>query len=141
MSRPGRLAGRGHLRGLVGTVVAVAALLPAGAALAAPGPSQQACDRRENNTYPKILECIRLGQVREHQAALQAIANANGGNRFSGKPGHDASAAYVAAKLRAAGYTVTVQNFNYLAYERLGPSVLQQIAPGAITTSKTRTSG
>jgi len=114
-------------------VVAVAALLPAGAALAAPGPSQQACDRRENNTYPKILECIRLGQVREHQAALQAIANANGGNRFSGKPGHDASAAYVAAKLRAAGYTVTVQNFNYLAYERLGPSVLQQIAPGAIT--------
>ena len=109
------------------------ALALSGAALAAPGPSQQACDRRENNTYPKILECIRLGQVREHQAALQAIANANGGNRFSGKPGHDASAAYVAAKLRAAGYTVTVQNFNYLAYERLGPSVLQQLAPAAVT--------
>ena len=133
MSR--RVAGRRRLRGLVIAAVAVAALLPAGGALAEPSqvPPQQACDRRENNTYPKILECIRLGQVREHQAALQEIANANGGNRFSGTPGYNASAAYVAAKLRAAGYTVAIQNFNYLAYERLGPSALQQIAPNAVT--------
>ena len=132
MSR--RVAGRGGLRGLVVAAVALAALLPGGGALAAPGqPPQQACDRRENNTYPKILECIRLDQVREHQAALQGIADANGGNRFSGTSGYDASAAYVAAKLRAAGYTVTIQTFDYLAYERLGPSALQQIAPSAVT--------
>ena len=133
MSRPGRVAGRGRLRGLVIAAVAVAALLPAGGAFAAPAPPQQACDRRENNTYPKILECIRLGQVREHQAAFQAIANANGGNRFSGTAGYNASAAYVAGKLRAAGYSVTVQSFNYLAFERLGPSALQQLAPSAVT--------
>jgi Zn-dependent M28 family amino/carboxypeptidase len=71
--------------------------------------------------------------VREHQAALQAIANANGGNRYSGTAGYDASADYVEAKLRAAGYAVTVQEFNYLAFERLGASALQQIAPNAVT--------
>lgn len=55
---------------------AVAAMLPAGEALAAP--SQEDCDRRNNNTYQKILECVRLDQVRAHQAALQEIADENG---------------------------------------------------------------
>ena len=36
-------------------------------------------------------------------------------------------------KLEAAGYDVTVQPFNYLAFEVLGPSALQQIAPTPTT--------
>jgi Zn-dependent M28 family amino/carboxypeptidase len=111
--------------------VALAALLPAGEALAAP--SQRSCDRRNNNTYQKILECVRLDQVREHQAAFQAIADENGGNRFSGLPGYDASVDYVVEKLEAAGYEPEVQAFDYLAYEVVGPSALQQTAPGMIT--------
>lgn len=51
-------------------------MLPAGEALAAP--SQEDCDTRNNNTYQKILECVRLDQVRAHQAALQEIADENG---------------------------------------------------------------
>ncbi|HXV58912.1 MAG TPA: M20/M25/M40 family metallo-hydrolase [Gaiellaceae bacterium] len=95
--------------------------------------SQRACDKRSNNTYQKILECVRLAEVREHQAAFQAIADANGGNRFSGTPGYDASVDYVVEKLEAAGYDVTVQDFDYLAYEVVGPSALQQTAPGTVT--------
>ena len=89
-------------------------------------PSQADCDERNNNTYQKILECVRLDQVREHQAAFQGIADDNGGSRFSGMPGYDASVDYVVEKLQAAGYAVRVQPFNYLAYEVVGPSALQR---------------
>jgi Zn-dependent M28 family amino/carboxypeptidase len=106
-------------------------MLPAGEAVAAP--AQAGCDTRNNNTYPKILECVRLSEVREHQAALQEIADENGGNRFSGFAGYDASVDYVVEKLEAAGYDPDVQAFDYLAFEVEGPSTLQQVAPNSIT--------
>ena len=59
---------------------------------------------------------MRLDQVREHQAALQEIADDNGGNRFAGFPGHDASVDYVADTLEAAGWNVDLQAFDYLAF-------------------------
>jgi hypothetical protein len=43
--------------------------------------------------------------IREHQAALQAIANANGGTRVAGTNGFNASVNYVVAKAQAAGFT------------------------------------
>ena len=101
------------------------------AALAAP--SKAGCDNRTNNTYDKLLECVRIGGVREHQAALQAIADANDGNRFSGFPGFDASVDYVVDTLADAGYEPEVQAFDYKAYEPLGPSGLQQTSPNAVT--------
>jgi Zn-dependent M28 family amino/carboxypeptidase len=96
-----------------------------------PGVAAQspACDNRVNNTIDKLLECVTLEGVREHQAAFQAIADANGGNRFSGLPGHDASVDYVVERLTAAGYEPIVQEFEYLAFTPLGPSTLEQTAP------------
>ena len=44
-------------------------------------PAQNGCDNRTNNTYQKLLECVRLNGVVEHMEKLQAIADANGGNR------------------------------------------------------------
>jgi hypothetical protein len=55
-------------QGLVIAAVALAALVSANTALAQV--PQSDCDERNNNAYPKLLECIRLDQVREHQAAL-----------------------------------------------------------------------
>ncbi len=92
-----------------------------------------ACDNRNNNTIKKLLECVTLAGVREHQAAFQEIADANGGNRFSGLPGHDESVDYVVQRLEAAGYDPEVQPFDYLAFTQLGPSALQQTAPGQVT--------
>lgn len=74
-----------------------------------------------------------LAGIRDHQAALQAIADANGGNRFSGFPGHDASAQYVSDKAAAAGYNVSFQAFDYLAYFIQGPFTLEQTAPTPTT--------
>ncbi len=90
---------------------------------------QQSCDSRVNNTIKKLLECVDVEGAREHQAALQAIADANGGIRTSGTPGYDASVAYVAERMEAAGYDVTVQPFDFQTFIELTPSVLEQVTP------------
>ena len=109
----------------------LALVVPLYASTAEAGPA--ACESRNNNTAAKLLECVTLAGVREHQAAFQAIADANGGNRFSGLPGHDASVDYVVDRLEAAGYDPVVQPFDYLAFTPLGASALQQTAPGQVT--------
>jgi aminopeptidase Y len=101
------------------------ALVLTGTASAGP----QACDSRVNSTHDKLQECVTVEGVREHQAALQAIANANNGIRTSGTPGHDQSVQYVVGKLAAAGYNVTLQPFQFQTFISLSPSVLEQIAP------------
>jgi len=97
-----------------------------------------ACDTRVNNTFDKLLQCVTLDGVREHQAAFQAVADANNGIRVSGSPGYDASVAYVVDKMTAAGYNVTVQPFQFQTFITLSPSVLEQVAPppaGSIANS------
>src|SRR5918997_836772 len=106
---------------ILAAVVAASAasLLLPGAASAA---SRADCLGRANATYQQLLECVTLDGVRAHQAAFQAIADANEGNRFSGFEGYDASVAYVVETLEAAGYDVEILPFDYLAYEVVGPS-------------------
>jgi aminopeptidase Y len=113
----------------IGALVLAVALLAVLAVAATAVAGSEACDTRVNNTHGKLLECVTLGGVREHQAALQAIADANNGNRVSGAPGYDASVDYVVAKLQAAGYNVTVQPFQFQTFIALSPSILEQVAP------------
>jgi Zn-dependent M28 family amino/carboxypeptidase len=84
------------------------------------------CDTRVNNTHAKLQECVTLTGVREHQAALQAIADAHNGIRAAGTTGYDASLNYVKAKMTAAGYNVTLDPFTF-RYVPL--PILQQMAP------------
>ena len=106
----------------------LAALLSAPAAVAAPA---EACDRRTNNTYQKLLECVTLEGVREHQAQFQKIADANDdpfypGTRAAGTEGYADSVDYVAGLLREAGYRVTLDGFEF---EFTFPAVLEQLTP------------
>ncbi len=89
-----------------------------------------ACASRVNNTHDKLLQCVTLGGVRSHQAALQAIADANGGVRAAGTPGYDQSVQYIVAKMTAAGYSVTLNAFPF-TYVAL--PLLRQTAPLAAT--------
>ena len=85
-------------------------------ALYAPGATastKQGCLKRNNNEYGKLRECVTLEGVRAHQAALQAIATANGGNRAAGTSGYDASVDYVVKKLTAAGWDVSIDLFDF----------------------------
>jgi hypothetical protein len=79
------------------TVVAVLALTMVYVPAAAADPA--VCIDRINDTHEELLECVTLEGVREHQAAFQAIAEANGGTRASGTSGYDASVAYVVEKM------------------------------------------
>jgi aminopeptidase Y len=116
------------------TALVLAGSLTALDASAAPGgPSARACATRPNDISDRLTQCVTLAGVREHQQALQDIANANGGTRAAGTPGYDASANYVQGKLEAAGWSVTTQEFPYHRFVIKSPSVLEQTTPGPTT--------
>jgi hypothetical protein len=72
---------------------------------------------------------VLVKDIRKHQAALQDVANANGGTRASGTPGYEASVAYVKRKLANAGFTVTEQVFDFPFFQEFAPPELEQISP------------
>ncbi|MDT0215211.1 M20/M25/M40 family metallo-hydrolase [Rothia sp. ARF10] len=55
---------------------------------------------------------LSVTNTQAHLTQLQSIANANGGNRGTGRPGYAASVSWVKGKLDAAGWTTTVQSFS-----------------------------
>ncbi|MFI7246215.1 M28 family metallopeptidase [Streptomyces qinglanensis] len=57
--------------------------------------------------------------ARKHLAALSAIAHFSDGNRGAGSAGHDRSARYAGTLLKAAGYKVTYQKFEFTFRETL----------------------
>jgi len=104
-------------------------LLCIGAALTVIAPlnasaiSSAQCDARANDTPSKLVECVQKDDLMAHLQTFQDIADANPGpdgmpSRNSGEPGYKASAEYVAAVMKAAGYNVTTQTykFDYYAY-------------------------
>ena len=91
------------------------------------------CVVRTNDSVRKVLNCVTLNGVLEHEQALQDIADANDGIRSVGTPGYDASVDYVEQRLTAAGYLVTRQSFDVFAFEEVGPDALQQISPTPTT--------
>ncbi|WP_273427550.1 M20/M25/M40 family metallo-hydrolase [Marinobacter sp.] len=80
------------------------------------------------DTYT-LREAVTVEGVRSHQAAFQAAADANGGTREASSPGYQASVDYVAEQLIAAGYAVTIQEFDFPFFEENLPAVLEQLAP------------
>ena len=123
---PGRASARFAAVGVLGLVAA--ALLPVQAASATPG---NGCANRTNNTYSKLLQCVTVEGVREHQAQLQKIADASDdpfypGSRAAGTDGYADSVDYVAGQLRDAGYRVTLDEFQF---EFVFPALLQQLTP------------
>ncbi len=55
---------------------------------------------------------IPVANVQAHLAQLQAVAEANGGNRAHGRPGYRAGLDYLKAALDAAGFTTQLQEFD-----------------------------
>jgi len=78
-------------------------------------------------------KAVKVEAIRQHQAMLQTIANANHGTRLAATPGHDASAQYVYNQAAAAGYNVRFQEFEILLVADRTPPILQQISPTPVT--------
>jgi Zn-dependent M28 family amino/carboxypeptidase len=103
------------------------AVLPMSAVQAQPA----GCENRNNNTYRKLLECVTLEGVREHQAQFQKIADSNDdpfypGSRAAGTQGYADSVDYVAGLLEDAGYEVSLDEFQF---EFVFPALLHQLTP------------
>ncbi|WP_353816646.1 M28 family metallopeptidase [Agromyces sp. SYSU T00266] len=124
MYRSTRLSRRAAVLATSATTVAALALVPAGAALGAPGGNS--CANQNNNTIAKLLQCVDADGAMEHLAALQAIADANDGNRAAGTSGYEESVEYVVDTLEAAGWDVSIDEF---PYTYVGPSTLTQLTP------------
>ena len=85
-------------------IVAATAAVVLSAGLVSASPALAGGSKGEVDTK-KLTKAVQVNGVLQHLRQLQTIANRNGGNRASGLPGYDASSAYVAKTLRAAGYT------------------------------------
>src|SRR5882724_8968388 len=116
---PKRLSARRPRSWLVALCLA-AGIVPLGATNAsAITPAE--CAAQVNDTPGKLLPCIQTADLWNHMQQFQAIADANPGPdghppRNSGEPGYKASADYVAAQMRAAGYSVTIQQYPFTYY-------------------------
>ncbi len=119
-------------------VVAVAAALGLGSAAFGVGSAAQAdssskCNRN-NNSVRKLLECVTLDGVLEHEEALQAIADENKGHAGI----RHVRVRRLARLRRRADGTRRLQGHRpavrLLRYSRkMGPSTLEQTAPGSVT--------
>ena len=78
-----------------------------------------------------LRSAVTVGGIMDHERRFQAIADEHGGNRAAGTPGYDASASYVAGRLRKAGYDVTVQRFRFPFFEAVEPTRLERTGQGA----------
>jgi Zn-dependent M28 family amino/carboxypeptidase len=79
-----------------------------------------------------LRKAVTADGITRHLQALQEIADANGGNRAAGLPGHVASADYMEAKLKKAGYVTSRQPFTY-DKSIVDTAVLDQTAPSAVS--------
>jgi hypothetical protein len=94
------------------------------------------CDAQANDTPAKLLPCIQQDDLWAHMQAFQNIADANPGpdghaSRNSGEPGYRASVDYVADKMRAAGYNVTIQPYRFTYTSFVGTPTLSETSPTA----------
>jgi Zn-dependent M28 family amino/carboxypeptidase len=83
----------------------------------------------DNGTDTSALrDAVSADAIIDRLEALQAVADANGGNRAAGTPGYEASAQYVEEQLRAAGYDPIRQPFSYDQFV-LSDTALEQVTP------------
>ena len=75
-----------------------------------------------------LRTAVTATNIMEHLEALQAIADANGGNRAADSPGYEASLEYIAAALENAGYAPVIQPFSYDRYDFTSAS-LERVSP------------
>lgn len=97
-------------RMIVRSAAVIATATLCGALTIAIGSSATAADGTDSS---ELRDAITAEGLQTHLAALQAAADANGGNRAAGTLGYEASAEYVETTLTAAGYSTTRQPFTY----------------------------
>ena len=122
---------------------AVGLLLPAVGLLAAcgqdegDGPDAGRPGAKPRPTAPRVT----ARSVMKHVRALQRVADRNGGNRAAGTRGDRASARYVAARLRRAGYRVRMEPVSFSFFQQRGRPRLSSRPTGRLRVRTLQYSG
>ncbi|CAM5442335.1 amidohydrolase [Streptomyces avidinii] len=137
-----------HRRRSIPALAALAAVAVAAPVLLTATPAAAAHGPREGRLAKELVEEVTARGAYRHLAKFQQIADANGGNRAAGTPGHAASAAYVHDTLKRAGYQVSYQDFDiYEAHTKtekttvLGGAESRELATAAFTFTKSTPAG
>ena len=112
-----------------GTLAALACALVVPVALPAAAPAKPA----KKDPSVALQQAVTVQGMLRHERALANIAERNGGTRASGTPGFAKSRDYVVARLKDAGYDVTVQPFDFPFFQQNGPATLERTGDGAKT--------
>jgi Zn-dependent M28 family amino/carboxypeptidase len=113
-------------------VVAVAASILAAGCFSGNG-NEPATHSQGAGTAKQLAQALTAEGLRAHLAALQRIADENGGTRASGTTGYDASVEYVAEQLRQAGYAPHLQLVRYTDSHEVAPPELARVSPDPLT--------
>ncbi|MFE2250899.1 M28 family metallopeptidase [Streptomyces lavendulae] len=140
-----------HRRRSIPALAALAAAAVAAPLLIAAAPASahdnDHRDRRGAKLAKELVEEVTARGAYRHLAKFQQIADANGGNRAAGTPGHAASAAYVHDTLKKAGYDVSYQDFDiYEAHTRTEKTTVlgaggSELATAAFTFTRSTPAG
>ena len=124
-------------------VLLAAVAVSAMASAAAPGVSSAAKPKNDKSekAATRLADAVTVSGIMRHERAFANIAERNGGTRVSGSPGFDRSRDYVVGQLEKAGWTVTVQPFDFPYFQELSPASLERTAPDqhTYTTDEFRT--
>lgn len=93
----------------------------------APGPAAALRPTGDGRVEPAE---IRAPELRDHLRELQEIADDNGGNRAAGTPGSEASAEYVADRLREDGWRVELDPVTFPYFDERSPPRLDDLEEG-----------
>ena len=104
--------------------LAIAAGAAATALLVPVAPAVAGNPTSEQDTSAQFREDITVDGILEHLRALQAIADRNDDTRAAGSPGYMSSTDYIVDRLKAAGYKVTLDPFEFVYNADAAPPVL-----------------
>ncbi|MEO8261016.1 MAG: M28 family metallopeptidase [Pseudolysinimonas sp.] len=119
-------------RGISAAAILTGAILTVGLSTPAIAAPQQDLGGHKDKGSAALRKAVTADNIAKHLAALQKIADQNGGNRSAGTPGHVASAAYIEQQLKRAGYKTERQPFSYDKVN-LDLAEFSQITPTATT--------
>jgi Zn-dependent M28 family amino/carboxypeptidase len=106
------------------------ALTCAAVLVAAPAAGAKGGDKVDTK---KLRKGVTVDGILEHERAFQRIAIAHDGNRAATTAGYDASVDYVVNRLRAAGYKVSLDGFDFPLWTLNSPSTFAEVSPTART--------
>jgi hypothetical protein len=125
----------GGMTTLTATIEGKSAAVTITVTLPLPAPDT-GCAGRNLGSASELVGCVRQDELWTHMTAFQQIADANPGSdghasRNSGEPGYLASVNYAANLLRAAGYSVTIQQYTFLYHGYSSVPLLSEVSPAA----------